>query len=145
MKHLFEFNSFENVTIKVPTEKEFEEFIADAEVSNEADDSLLHMPYSKEGRYLAAFVGNKIAGMMCFTPTMEDTKIEVIIIDDRYRAQKIGTKLVQAVMDLDKTGTIVANPFTDESEQFFTKLGFIMDEDYDESDPNTMIFLKFAE
>ena len=147
MKHLFEFNFFQtetHISIKEPTVQELKEFQNTAEVAGEAEYSLLHFVISKKCKYLGVYVDDKLATVACYIPNIEETKIELLITDGQYRNQKIGARLVQHIIDQDKTGIIVANPFTNESEEFFAKLGFVMEEEYDDNDPNTMVFRKFT-
>ena len=67
------------------------------------------------------------------------TEIPVMLIDPGHRKEGIGKMLVNYVSDYSQNEMIVVNPYTQESEDFFKKLGFIMNVDIHPSDPKTMV------
>ncbi|MNJ90613.1 putative acyltransferase [compost metagenome] len=66
--------------------------------------------------------------------------IDVLYILPQFRKQGIGRLIIEQLKI--NNDVIYAHPFTNESEAFFIKLGFKVDEDYDPSDTNTVVFVK---
>lgn len=66
--------------------------------------------------------------------------IAVLYIFPKFRKKGFGRLIVEQLKS--NNDIIYAHPFTNDSEAFFVKLGFKVDEDYDPHDTNTVVFIK---
>ena len=141
MKHLKLFESFNDLMFRKPSKSEIIDFRNGIETGDEASDALKwSIGYADADNCVGAYLNETLVGLCYYKRTERCTKIDLIFTSPRN--QKIGKDLIDHIAELDETGVITANPFTDESEAFFLKCGFIKDEGFDPDDSNTVVMSK---
>ena len=128
MRHLKQFESFNDLTFRKPEKSEVIEFRDNLETGDAASDALKWTIGYAEGNCVGAYLNEKLVGLCYYKRSDRCTKIDLIFTNPMN--QKIGKDLLDHIVGIDATGVITANPFTNESEEFFLKCGFIKDEDF---------------
>lgn len=142
MIHLLEFASFQKINIRKPTPEELSFFRDNISTGSAAEQNLVDIIPDTGENAIAAFLNNQMVGVCCYTLEEKSTKIDLLIVSPEHYHQGIGQQLCMYVIEKDPTGIVSTNPYTSESEEFFTHIGFILDEEFDQSDPNTLIYIK---
>lgn len=130
-----------------PVEKgELDSFCSNTYGSSAPEQNILDLicnPLDTE-KIHGAFEGDKMLGAVSFKDSKIDdyTEVSLIFVDPENRQKEIGKLLIDYVFDNSKNNKLIANPYTDEAEDFFIKIGFKKDEDIDPNDTNTVIKIK---
>lgn len=128
------------IAVRHATTKEKDAFVARMnEIGLQPDQSDLNDIVDMCDDVVGAFEGNVMLGAMALEDHFEHTEICVMLVDPERRKEGIGKMLVQYAEDNSKKDHLTAHPHTDDAENFYKKLGFEVDEDFDESDPNTVV------
>ena len=91
---------------------------------------------------IGAFLNGTIVGVASYDKharISDATEIRYIFVQYDKRSSDVGKMLVDAIALKSNSKMLVTNPYTGEAEKFFAKLGFVMDEEIDPKDTNTMV------
>lgn len=132
-----------NIIIKDISDKESKNFIDNTYAATESDQNLLDSIYicsNKKYNIHGAFIKNKIVGVICSKDSLikDYLSINYIFIDPDNRGKGIGDQLVEYLENRYKTN-LITNPYTNEAEIFFKKIGFKINSRIDPNDTNSMI------
>jgi len=129
------------IIIRPASIEEVKKFCKNTYTSSKSDinilDSICFFPENVHG----AFESNKMIGAITFKKSdIEDfISVDLIYIDPDNRKSEIGKLLIQYVEDETGNSKLITNPYTEEAESFFKKIGFKFDRNIDSNDDNTMI------
>jgi hypothetical protein len=76
-----------------------------------------------------------------YCPRLNCVSIDLIYILKVFRKSNVGKQAVKLVLDDNVGEVVIANPFTNDSENFFLNIGFSKDELFDPHDDNVVKFV----
>jgi hypothetical protein len=123
--------------IRSVTEIELKNFIDNTDTYEASDFELLHSLYFHETT-LGAFLNGILVGVLNYKIINQGINIEILVIDPKKRQIGIAKAFVNFLKNFD-VQYITANPFTDDIEEIFIKMGFIVDTEFDPKDTNTVV------
>ncbi len=145
MRYIKSFKLFENyhpgreVEIRLATREETKAFADQVPTGGEPDKLIADMVHASNAH--GAFEGGRMIAAVDFRdhPRIPDaTEIVIMLVHPDRQKEGIGKMLIQYVGDNSENGMIVLNPYTQEAEERFGRLGFEVDDKMDPDDPNTM-------
>lgn len=106
--------------------------------STETDQMILDSVYNSKKAYVI-YKNKRPIGFIDYKIKEDFILIDWLYIGYNNRRQGIGKQTIVDLYNQFKI-PIVLHPFTNESEEAFIKQGFYLDPDFDELDPNTLIY-----
>lgn len=144
MKHLLLFENYHSgkeVSIRPAKASEMKAFGEDVPTGDMASQNIADM-VADSGDGHGAYIDGKMVGAITFRDHAripDATEVVIMLVHPDKQGEGIGKLMLQYVEDNTKTKMLVTNPYTTEAEERFGKLGFVIDENIDPSDPNTMV------
>lgn len=131
------------IEIREPSAEEHVMFCKDTYASTKPGQNILDMICDYTDTCIGAFEDNVMIGALVYSKSKikKFTSIDAIFVHPDHRYKEIGKLLITYVEDNVKTN-LITNPYTYEAEEFFTKVGFVIDEEIDPEDTNSMVKYK---